>query len=222
MLFRQGRATVQDLTSLRTALERISPLADVEWHDLARLVQPQAVDEGGHLLRAGAIASRAFFLRRGLLREYYMDSAGAEATRRFCDAGEISGSLADLLSGRPSLCSIEALERSEVWAVDWRQCDALSRRASGVMLLLRRLAEGLYLRKTEREFEMLTLPAAERYGRFVHSFPALARRVPDRLIASYLGITPVHLSRIRGRERSTRGAAARSGKRQSAQAPGRR
>lgn len=198
-----------DFSPLRRTLERISPLTDADWALVTRLVMPRKIARGQFLLRAGEKAAQAFFVREGMLREFYTDGDGIEATRRFCPAGEISGSLADLLSGAPALCSIEALAAGEVWAIDWRACDALSHRSPAWMLLLRRLTEDLYLRKTEREFELLTLPAAERYRRFVQAFPALEASLPGRLVGSYLGITPVHLSRIRAAGRSPRSAAAK-------------
>ena len=196
-----------DFSPLRRALESLSPLPDADWALMLPLVAARNVAAGQQILRAGELATYTFFLRQGLLREYYADQEGTEATRRFCQAGEFSGSLADLLSGRPALCSIEALEPSEIWSTNWRDVDAISRRSPAWMLLLRRFAEILYLRKTEREFEMLTLPAAERYRRFAEAFPALEERLPRIHVASYLGITPVHLSRIRGRGKSRRAAA---------------
>jgi CRP-like cAMP-binding protein len=198
-----------DFTPLRQALEALSPLADADWALVQPRIASRHVAAGQYLLRAGEIATQTFFVRQGLLREYYSDRDGAEATRRFCVAGEFSGSLADLLSGRPAQCSIETLEPSEVWSMGWRDIDAASMQSPAWMLLLRRFAERLYLRKTDREFEMLTLPAAERYRRFVEAFPELEKRLPRVHVASYLGITPVHLSRIRGRGKSRRSAAAR-------------
>ena len=203
-----ARREVPTFQPLRSALERLSPLTDADWAEFVPLVSERKVAAGEFLLRAGGRATQAFFVREGMLREFYTDAEGAEATRRFCPAGELSGSLADLLSLRPSLCSIEVLESGEVWAIDWRACDALSRRSPAWMTLMRRFAEALYLRKTEREFEMLTLPALERYRRFATAFPALEARLPRQLVATYLGITPIHLSRIRARGRSSREARA--------------
>jgi CRP-like cAMP-binding protein len=98
------------------------------------------VTSGEHILRAGDRASQVFFVCTGLLREYYVDHDGTEATRRFCLAGDLTGSLSDLLSGKPALCSIEALEAGEVCCIDWALCDQLSERSLAWMRLLRRIA----------------------------------------------------------------------------------
>ncbi len=170
------------------------------------------MDSGQHLLRVGEAATHIVFLRRGLLREYYLDGAGDEATRRFCEAGEFSGSLADLLAGGPAAVSIEVLDRSEIIELDWARVDALAEQHPSLMKLMRRFAEVLYVRKMRREFEMLTLPAAQRYRAFTQQHPALDARLPRHMVASYLGITAVHLSRIGAAERPSRSPAARTGK----------
>lgn len=197
---------------LRQALDQINPLAPEAWEALLALASDRTIDAGQHLLRAGEPASRIFFLPRGLLREYYLDSAGRESTRRFCSAGEFSGSLADLLAGGPAVVSIEALEAGEIVEVDWAAIDALSASHPSLMKLLRRFAEILYVRKMRREFEMLTLSAAQRYRQFAQEDPGLDARLPRHLLASYLGITPVHLSRIHAADRSKKSPAARAGK----------
>ncbi len=192
--------------ALHQALEGISPLSPQAWADLSALVASRQARPGQLLLRAGETAKRIFFVQTGLLREYYVDHQGKEATRRFCGVGEFSGSLADLLASGPSAVFIEAMEAGELLELDFQSVDALSMQHPSLMLLMRRLAEGLYRHKMRREFEMLTLPAVERYQRFAAAQPALEARLPRHLVASYLGITPVHLSRICADQRSPRSA----------------
>jgi CRP-like cAMP-binding protein len=186
-----------NLAPLRATLETLGPLTDEAWAPLEGRVTVRHVSAGDLLLRAGERASDVFFVRRGLLREYYVDAQGGETTRRFTQEGELSGSLADLLSGEPAMVWIEALEVAEIWCVEWARLDALAERFACWMRLARVLAEQLYLRKMQREFELLTLTATQRYDRFAGQSPALDARLPRQLVASYLGITPVHLSRIR-------------------------
>ena len=193
---------------LRQSLERISPLTPQAWADVCALTAGRTVPAGYQLLRAGEPAPRVYFVQSGLLREYYISHDGKEATRRFCMAGEFSGSLADLLAGGPAAVSIEALSDCELVELEWSAADALANQHPSLMLLLRRFAEGLYVQKMRREFEMLTLPAAERYRRFAAAQPELDQRLPRHMVASYLGITPVHLSRIGAAGRSSRSAAA--------------
>ncbi|CAN5133005.1 hypothetical protein BH11PSE11_BH11PSE11_34420 [soil metagenome] len=201
-----------DTLALRHSLDQINPLTDEAWAAIAALVAIRPVAPGEHLLRAGEVASKVLYVRRGLLREYYLDSAGRESTRSFCVEGGYSGSLADLLDSGAAVVSIESLHAGEVWEMDWARLDALAERHFSLMKLMRRFAERLYVRKMTREFEMLTLPAAERYQRFASAFPALDASLPRHMVASYLGITPVHLSRICAAGKSPPSPARQTGK----------
>lgn len=185
-----------DPAALRQALEQINPLSADAWQAVVALISSREIAAGEHLLRAGERASRGAFIHSGLVREYYLDDAGRESTRRFCHEGEFCGSLVDLLQGGPASVSIEALENTRVWELGWVEFDALTEIHPCLMKLMRRFAEGLYVRKTQREFDMLTLSATERYRRFKQAYPQLDARLPRHMVASYLGITPVHLSRI--------------------------
>lgn len=184
------------MNPLRNTLEQLSPLSDEVWGKIEALLSKRKVAAGEQLLSAGERATNIFFIRSGLLREYYLDDAGHESTRSFCVEGSFSGSLADLISGGKAMVSIESLDASELWVLNWSAIDALSENHPVLMKLMRRFAETLYIRKMVREFEMLTLSATERYRRFVRDFPALNQRLHRNMVASYLGITPVHLSRI--------------------------
>jgi CRP-like cAMP-binding protein len=196
-----------DMQMLRQALERINPLADEAWAAIEPLTSARFVEAGQHLLRCGEPATRVVFITRGLVREYYLDGAGHESTRRFCREGELTGSLADLLAGGAAAVSIETLDPTDILELDWAAVDSLSDRHPSLMKLIRRFAEGLYVRKMRREFEMLTLPAAERYRRFTQEEPDLETRLPRHMVATYLGITPVHLSRICAAEKPPRSPA---------------
>ena len=201
------------------ALNGISLLSHEAASELQALATCRRVKKGEHLLRAGDLARHVVFVRRGLVREYYLDGRGQEATRRFCVQGDFSGSLADLISRRPAAVSIECLEAGEIVEVEWSRVDALSDLHPSLMKLLRRFAEGLYVRKTQREHEMLTMPAARRYRSFVEQAPDLEARLPRLMVASYLGITPVHLSRICSAERRGRPGATPRGRTRTGPSP---
>lgn len=194
------------LAALQATLGRIHPLDACAWSELAPLVSARSLGAGQTLLRAGEQAQRIYFVHQGLLREYYVDHQGKEATRRFCGEGEFSGSLADLLSQGPSAVFIESMQACDMLELDWQAVDALSLKHPSLMRLMRRFAEGLYIHKMRREFEMLTLPAAERYRRFASAHANLNALLPRHMVASYLGITPVHLSRIGAVQKSPQSA----------------
>jgi len=158
----------------------------------------------GWLLRAGQRAELSFFIMRGLAREFQTDREGIEHTRAFRAEGELTGSLLDLLSGQPAMTSIQALEPTDALVFRYRDFESLFDRYPALERCSRRFAEHLYMRKVAREHEMLSLTAEQRHAQWLVEHPRLDARIRRRDLASYLGVTPEHLSRLRRRRgRST-------------------
>ncbi|MBV8605674.1 MAG: Crp/Fnr family transcriptional regulator [Pelomonas sp.] len=185
------------LDAFGAAVRRIAPLGDAALAELAALTEAREVGTGVWLLQAGQRAEWGLFVVGGLLRECYIDAEGDEHTRAFAPAGGFSGSLLDLLSGQPSVTWVQALEPTRLLAFRYAAFDALCRTNPELNMLARRLAERLYLRKARREYELLALPAAARYAQWCAEHPQLDARVSRRVLASFLGVTPEHLSRLR-------------------------
>jgi CRP-like cAMP-binding protein len=184
---------------LAAAFGGLSPLPPETLTALERIARPRSFAAGDHLLRAGARAERVFVIAKGLVRELYVTADGDEHTRTFMAERQITGSLLDLLSGEPSVTWIEALEPTETLALPYRELDALCATHAALQLSARRAAEALYVKKARREYELLAFPAAERYRRFRAEQPGLDERISRRHLASYLGVTAEHLSRLRSR-----------------------
>jgi CRP-like cAMP-binding protein len=191
-----GFAMKTDIEIVRRVVLEISPLSDAAVLSIMAHVQHMKYSAGQFLLRAGDRATSAFIVVNGLLREFHLDRDGRQATRGFSPEGSLSGSLADLISGVPAISHIEALETTSALSIPWVEIDKAAQTDIQWQLLLRRVAERLYIQKVHREHAMLTLTAAERLDQFKQTFPGLLNRVPKHAIASYLGITPVHLSRL--------------------------
>lgn len=191
------------------AMRRLAPLSARETRAIAPLLRPFTVPEGGWLLRAGERAELSYFVLKGLVRELYVSEDGVEHTRVFVAEGQVTGSLLDLLSAEPSVTHIQALEPTSGLSLPYRELDQLSQTEPGIERLLRRTAETLYLRKARREHAMLALTATQRYQQWLREQPELDARVSRRHLASYLGVTPEHLSRLSRARRSPPRAAGR-------------
>jgi CRP-like cAMP-binding protein len=181
---------------VRPVLLKVSHVPDAQILPLMPHVQRKVLLTGAFVLRAGDRATHAFIVESGLLREYHLDREGRQATRSFSREGSFSGSLADLLSGSPAITYLEALEPTTVLSIPWAAIESTAQADIHWQVLLRRIAERLYVQKVNREHALLTLTAVERLALFKSSYPGLWGRVPKHAIASYLGITPVHLSRL--------------------------
>ena len=193
----------RDLDALFAAFTRFAPVPDAALRALGAVTTPRAFEPNELLLRGGQLATQCYFLSRGLVREYYVGDRGAEHTRSFIAEGGVTGSLLDLQSDEPSITWIQALEATVTFAWSYRELDALCDRFPAFHVVARRWAEALYRRKARREHEMLALGAAERYARWRLENASLDARISRRLLASYLGVTPEHLSRLSRRAERT-------------------
>lgn len=163
-------------------------------HDLSEISYFLTFPKGGILLRQGEVPAQLCFLAQGAFRGYYVDEAGREVTDCFVVRPEIPPMPIEYT--KPSCVSFEAIERSLVVAAPLEQ--ALTRIAAseeGRALFARVTRESALLNVTGKQ--QLHHPAAERYAWFCREYPQLEGRVPDRMVASYLGMTPITLSRMR-------------------------
>jgi len=198
------RLSAEELGTFSAGVLRISQVSEVERQALLDVCQLRDVPRGQHLLRAGEQATHTGVVLSGLLREYFVMPNGAERTKAFVQAGQCTGSLADLLSSKPSRAFIVAEERTRLVLTSFTTMRAIAERSREWSRFSLRAVEQLFLYKAEREYELLGLDADARYDAFVQRFPGLEARIAARHIASYLGITPVHLSRLRRKRREHR------------------
>ncbi|MGH1342469.1 MAG: Crp/Fnr family transcriptional regulator [Nannocystales bacterium] len=157
---------------------------------------------GAQLLRAGDRARDVLIVIEGLLREYYVLPDGAERTKSFVVEHQAAGSLPDLISGEPSRAYIVAEATTRVLVFEFAALRALQEPHPSWARLEMEMTRRLLLTKTEREYELLGLDAEARYDVFRSRFPGVEERVAARHVASYVGITPVHLSRLRRTRRA--------------------
>jgi CRP-like cAMP-binding protein len=195
-----------DASIFTHAIRALSPLEDGELAAGFALMRPRELTRGEYLLRAGEQASEVAIVVRGLVREHFVMPDGTERTKAFVLSGQPTGSLADLLSGAPSRAYIVAEEPTRLLCTTFAQSLALAERSPGWRNYGVQLMQRILLVKAEREHELLGMDANARYELFALRYPGLEARVAARHIASYLGITPVHLSRLRRRRRARRGA----------------
>ena len=186
-----------DHAVLGAALRQLADIPDAELARALALFRPTSLRRDEHMLRAGEAPATIAFVLSGILRLYYLDEAGAEYTKSFCCAPELVGAYSALLLGEPSRLFIQALEDASLLVADYA---AYQRVADGHIcwqIANRRIAEMLFIKKEKREAALLLDDAATRYRQFQADYPGLEGRVRQHHIASYLGITPVSLSRIR-------------------------
>lgn len=163
------------------------------------LFRPVRVGRGELFVRQGDPPNRVALVERGLFRLFGTDESGTERTLAFRAEGELVCAYSAVLRQEPSRIAIEALEPSDVMVAERPAYDVLVAENPGWQQLIAKLTEALYLRLDQRQSELLLDDATTRYRRFLADHGGVASRLMQRHIASYVGVTPEALSRIRRR-----------------------
>ena len=152
----------------------------------------------GHCLSAvGAPARYAYFLTAGALRAFFVDADGTERTIELSFEGDWAGDIGAFLTGAPVTVRLEALEDVRALRVGYDELERLLSEVPALEKYFRVLYAHAYASYTARLRQFITWTAAERYAHLVEHRASVLHRVPLRVVASYIGVTPESLSRIR-------------------------
>ena len=153
----------------------------------------QSIKKGTLLQEVGQCPQVAYVVHNGLLRSFFVDEGGKEHTFMFAPEGWIIADLEASGFGNPTRLAIEALEDSEVELRPMLDQVLKGHDAESQFKLMHRRAGALQ----RRVLMMMSTSALERYEFFLETYPQLSGRISQKLIASYLGITPQALSKLR-------------------------
>lgn len=145
----------------------------------------------------GQHTNSLFFLPDSVARYYVDTESGETSNKHFIPAPCIVGSTTALIKQAPCRINIASFETCTGYKIPWPSFRVLMNSSLEIMTLYTTILEQLFIQKEERETSFLTDSAKIRYQKFLAEFALLEKRLPQYHIASYLGITPVSLSRIR-------------------------
>jgi CRP-like cAMP-binding protein len=195
---------------LRAYLRARAPFSDDEMDFVRTQFQPATLRSGEFLQRAGAMATHAAFVASGCLRTYVIDPKGKEHIVQFAPETWWVADNVSLASGTPSDYFIDAIEDSKLLLIDAQSHEVIVEKIPGYATALRRGLQRHAAAKDERIVSSISASAHDRYVRFLQTYPSLATRVPQWMLASYLGVSPETVSRIRTRLARKRPAPASS------------
>lgn len=160
-------------------------------------IQSKTIEKGSVLLRQGEICHHSFFVEKGLLRSYTTDEAGKEHIIQFASESWIISDRSSIFFNEPSDFNIDAVEDTSVILLDQNFIN-LACEISVSFRLFNDKALQNHIRHLQKRINLLLgASAEERYLDFIKLYPDMLLRVPQWMIASYLGITPESLSRVR-------------------------
>ena len=153
-----------------------------------------------YLLQAGDVCKYDSYVVKGCLRSFYVDDNGNEHTLHFATEDWWITDLESFLDNTPARVHIQALEDVQVLQLDKPSLDQLYANVPAFERFFRILHQQAYLAQNRRILNNISMSGEQRYAALLARNPSLLQRVPQKYIASYLGITPVFLSRIRSKQ----------------------
>lgn len=152
---------------------------------------------GQFLIDQGQLAPKIFFLLKGYVRYLSLSEDGKEFTQSFASSPGIAGSTRAMSRQTKSLFSIEALDDVLCLEFEWLPFFEIMKDQPGFLMAYNSLLENLFIKKEEREFAFVQQSAEQRYLIFLEENCQLRDKLPLKMVASHIGITPIALSRIR-------------------------
>ncbi|GAB4050013.1 Crp/Fnr family transcriptional regulator [Spirosoma litoris] len=185
---------------LQTHIDRLVDLTESEFAQLKTFFIPKKLRRKQYILQEGDLCKYISFVEKGLLRTYTVDAKGTEHIVQFAPEGWWTSDMYSYLTGERSQYNIEALEDSELLLLDRSNMERMLESIPKLERFFRIMLQNNYIATHRRVVSSLSQSAEENYTEFVQRYPDIVQRVPQHMIASYLGITPAFLSRIRARK----------------------
>ena len=186
-----------ELDNFKKFLIEKGGLSEKDFFQIQSFIQTKELSKNEFLLKQGDVCSHFFFVEKGLLRMYALNEEGKENILQFGTEGWIVSDRGSVYFQEPSTYYIDAVEDTLVIMLDERFIDQVSKVNSGFRKQNEHLLQNHIRHLYKRISQLLGASAKSRYLDFVSMYPDIMLRVPQWMIASYLGITPESLSRVR-------------------------
>ena len=184
-------------TEINRFIQKYVNLPDEELSLFDSFYKPHFYPKKTILLKAGEICQFEAFVVKGCLKTYFIDETGCEVILTFATENWWVSDISSFYEHKPSKMYIETLEDSELLLISPENKEALLQKLPVLERAFRIMIQRHLSVLQERLFGNIALSAQDRYELFLEKYPTLPQRVPQHLIASYLGISPESLSRIR-------------------------
>lgn len=180
-------------------IQSISKHVTLSEDDIAVLksfLKEKKVKKKHFLFLEGDMQQQVSFVSSGCLRSYAIDKNGNEHIIQFAPAGWWIGDMRSVLYDEPATLNVEAIEDSEIVWISQHDKEQLYEKIPALERYFRILAERALATFQQRLIDALSLTAAERYSNFCKRYPSLIQSMPQKYIASYIGVTPEFFSKM--------------------------
>ncbi len=185
------------MRQLATAIRHMIAISEAEMAAFLEKCYLKTFKKQEELSRPGPVPNEVFFINQGILRVVILDQKGTEHTIHFAMENQFIADYSSFMLRQPALYTLQALEETEVVvmprsAIEWGYANLSQGDKLG-----RLIAEFYFIYQDDRIKNLYARSPKERYDSIAEVFPNIHNRAPQHMIASYLGISPVHLSRLK-------------------------
>lgn len=182
---------------LKNHIRKFTQISDDEWNQIIPFFQLQKYRKKENLLKEGQTCHKSYFVLKGILRKFFTNEKGVEQTTEFAIENWWITETFSYLNHSPSSFCIQAVENAEVLVIDRDSYDQMLKQYPFMEKYFRCIYQKAYAATQMRIKFLYEHTREELYHHFRRSQPEFLQRVPQYLIASYLGFTPEYLSEIR-------------------------
>ncbi|MFT5823362.1 MAG: CRP-like cAMP-binding protein [Crocinitomix sp.] len=188
------------MNELKIHLEKLIHFTESEMEIFTSLFSQVQLKKKDYFAEAGEFSSNLGFLSTGVMRAFFRNKSGNEYSKTFFTPSNFVAAYSAITTKQKNLINIQCLTDCTLFIADFRQLTSLYKKYPKFESLARIMAEHKFAIKEKREIELVTLEATGRYEIFKKEHPNLENLINQYHIASYLGITPTQLSRIRAKK----------------------
>lgn len=182
---------------MQTYLKSFNILTPTEIDEFVASAVPRALKKGEFFITENSICKEVAFIKSGILRSYYTSANAEEYTYCLTFPNQFMSAYSSLITGNPTVENIQAMSDVDLLIIKKDVIDGLAESSINGLKLLKTIAEQQYLHLEKRVFMYQKDAAKARYLELFKNYPNYIKQIPIKYLASFLAITPRHLSRLR-------------------------
>lgn len=188
--------------TLQSHILKFTYIGETDMEEMLSFFEVVQLKKKQNLLTEGSICKYNYFVTKGLLRLFFVNDKGVEQTTQFALENWWMADYMSFQQQAPSEYYIQAVEHTEVLAISYEQQEALLRQHPAMERYFRMVHQRAHAAAQHRMKILYDLSREEMYHSFSRQFPEFVQRIPQYLLASFLGFTPEYLSEIRAKRKS--------------------
>ena len=183
--------------TLLAYIRKLTPLSEPEFEEFKNLFVLKKAKRNQFILREGEICQHIYFILQGSFRLYQINEIGQEQIRYFALENKFGTNLTSLIEGSASQEYIQSIEPTEYFQIGKIDFFKLVETVPQLNVVYRNILENAYITSQKRIYKLQGMSALDKLRWLTQHYPGILARIPSRMIASYLGITPFTLSRLK-------------------------